>query len=42
MAMTAPEITRFIKEALPDAEVTISDLPETAIIIPPMLSPQLL
>ena len=26
MAMTAPEITRFIKEALPDAEVTISDL----------------
>ena len=26
MAMTAPEITRFIKEALPDAAVTISDL----------------
>ena len=26
MAMTAPEIERFIKEALPDARVTISDL----------------
>ena len=26
MAMTAPEITRFIKEALPDAEITIKDL----------------
>ncbi len=26
MAMTAPEIERFIKEALPDANITISDL----------------
>ena len=26
MAMTAPEIERFIKEALPDATITISDL----------------
>ena len=26
MAMTAPDIERFIREALPDAVVTISDL----------------
>ena len=26
MAMTAPDIERFIKEALPDATITISDL----------------
>ena len=26
MAMTAPEIEHFIKEALPDATITISDL----------------
>ena len=34
MAMDALEIERLIKEALPDAQVTIEDLRATAIITP--------